>query len=418
MYPQRTRWDSTSKGRRILIALTVVGVMAVVASPSVRATADSVNAGVTGYVITVDPNASPSDIADLVAAIEASPESELLTDAPRDSDRARTRVDVVFEEKLADGTVGTFGISADAIREEGLDAFDLSTMVEDMLAIDDDIATAGASQVRSEFDLLDPTTVQFEAAKHASAVENERAALKELYVTLQGTLSTPERLIVTSDGDAGTEALERLVEQEVGFSMAPVLSASPGEEMISGGSVASSDPCVYFSAKSGNTSLGYSTSYAGKRYTQTYSTWSQARVDHIASSCSVNSTYEIETHSTVAGGHFLGDYYKWYSSLPGAYKDTAFGDGGNTVEGSATKQWAIGTAQLDDVDADTSYRTTMWTDPGTASYDWFMSNGQLGIHPPGCTSTWCIVGVDSYYLAKPWNGTPGTTYWDKSDSDI
>jgi hypothetical protein len=371
-----------------VVVLSLVAAMVAVAISPASATATG-DASTTGYVITVDPDATPSDIVDLVSAIEAASNTRLQADLASTDVAPATEVDVVFEQKLSNGMVGTFGISSAAIREEGLDAFDLSTMVEDMMIMDEDIKASSAE------------------------IDNERAALAELYVTLKGTLSTPQRLIVTTSGQTATAALERFVDASVGFDLAPAALSLP--ESGAAPAAATDGDCTYYSPKSGQTAVGYSQTHPGKRYTQTYSKWSHARVNHIHFNCSVNSTFEIETHSTVVGGHFLGDYYKWFSSLPSAYKDIGFDDGGNTIEGQSTKQWTIGTAQLDDVLPNENYRSTMWTQPGTATVDKFMSNGQLGIQiPPGCTSAWCIYARDSYYLVQPWIFTPGTGYWEKS----
>lgn len=385
---QRTRIMPVTRRQIAVLVLSLVTAMVAIAiSPANAAATD--DELTSGYVITVDPNATPSDIVDLVASIEAASHTRLQADLTATDLAPATEVDVVFEQKLSNGLVGTFGISSAAIREEGLDAFDLSTMIEDMMIMDEDIKASSAE------------------------IDNERAALAELYVTLNGTLSTPQRLIVTTSGQTATAALERLVEVSAGFDLAPAAPSLP--ESGTASAAATDGDCTYFSPKSGHTAVGYSQSYPGKRYTQTYSKWSHARVNHIHFNCSVNSTFEIETHSTVAGGHFLGSYYKWYSSLPSAYKDTTAEDDDNNIDGVSTKQWAIGTAQLDEALPNENYRTTMWTQPGTATVDKFMSHGQLGIQrPPGCTSTWCIYGVDGYHLAEPWTYTPGTKYWTKS----
>ncbi len=148
--------------------------------------------------------------------------------------------------------------------------------------------------------------------------------------------------------------------------------------------------------------------------------WSQFRVDHIASNCSANSTFEIETHTTDDGGHFLDHWvYTWYSNLPTAYRDTNFGDFMNNIDGTFTDQWTIGTAQLDEVQPWVNYRVTMWTFPGASGTDRFMSNGQLGTHLPGCTFAWCISGEGSWYQAVPWthvspSSAPKTKWWNRS----
>ncbi|MCP4966410.1 MAG: hypothetical protein GY926_14400 [bacterium] len=389
------------RGGRALVSLAIAAALVAVAVAPASAVDARDEDEATGYVIALDADATPEEVIDLVHAIEAGSETSLSRGADVSDVPLTPDIDVVFEQPLGDGSIGTFGVSAAAIHDMGLDAFDLSTMVDDMLQMDSNMSKAP----------VDAT----EPWDDSGFVAKERALLAELHIALSGTLSTPDRILVTTSGPAGEESLRSLVQTSDGFALEMEETVLSADQPASGAAAASS-ACTYFSPKSGNTSLGYSNSYPGKRYTQTYSTWSTLRVDHIASNCSSNSTFEIETHTTVVGGHFLGSYYMWYSSMPDAYKDTAFGDGDNTISGNPTKQWAIGTFELDEVVANTNYRTTMWTEPGTATTnDIFMSNGQLGVKQPfSCHSTWCVWPVDSYYLASPWTWTPGTGYWSKS----
>ena len=142
-------------------------------------------------------------------------------------------------------------------------------------------------------------------------------------------------------------------------------------------------------------------------------TWSTARVNHIRSSnCSVNSTFELETHTTVASGHFLGSFYRFDSDLPSAYVDTGILDGNNTVAGVSTRQWTGGTSRLVNVSANRQYRQAIYTNPGAqGSGDPWMMNGALGVRiPAGCHSTWCIFQRDSYFSINPWKYPNGAYY--------
>src|SRR5680860_295808 len=77
-------------------------------------------------------------------------------------------------------------------------------------------------------------------------VANERAALVELHTALQGTLSTPQRILVTTSA-AGEEDLRQLINKREGFSVETEAVAPPVED-----AAANRSECKYFSPKSGN----------------------------------------------------------------------------------------------------------------------------------------------------------------------
>lgn len=393
--PGGTRPASTA-GWALAILLAALLTLAPASGSAATPPASSSAAGSGTFTLELR-DAHPAE--QLVAAVSRLPDS--------------SRAELIFEESLIDGRTLTAGVSLAAVRDEGVAALDISPLIHGEPAQEGDIPGAG------------------EDAAHRSAI-----ALTELQQRITHEPASPDRIIGTWATPSERVAVEHLADE---LDASPVLEeagpASASDDITESGSdvsettavsghdeglTDSDDACTYFSAKSGSTRLGESSQYPGKRYTQTFATWSQARVDHIASNCSVNSTYEVETHTTDAAGHYLGEFYRWSSTLPESYQDTGAFDEDNEVDGRATKQWTVGTFQLDEVRSDVEYRATIWTDPGSqGDGDLFMSNGQLGVKQPSiCSSTWCVFAVDAFFLAEPWTGAPGVKTWEKSDDAI